>query len=92
MPRKPDIDPPTRTEITLPESMRVRLDLILSSPLEGRVPKGKYREFWMTRLSEFFSSKRLDLTPFGFAPGFYVFGPREMVDALEKALKGTQNG
>ena len=38
--RKPNVEPSLATNLHLPESARTRLDLLLYSPLEGRVPKG----------------------------------------------------
>lgn len=91
MPRKPNIDPPTRLELKLPESLRTKLDLLLFSELEGRVPQGKYQEFFIERLNEFFTSKRLDLTPFEFAPGQYVLGAKPAIDALEQFLQSRKS-
>jgi hypothetical protein len=89
MPRKPDIDEGTRLELHLPLSVRTRLDLILFSDLEGKVPRGRYQEFFVTRINEFFESKRLDLAPYGFPAGYEVFGPKEVIEALEAQLKGV---
>ena len=86
--RKPNLDRPTGLLLKLPESWRARLDLHLFSELEGRVPKGKYVEFFIERLRDFFDSRTLDLAPFGFQPGYYVRGPKDMIDALERRLKG----
>lgn len=85
--RPPEIDRPVALNLRLPESERGRLDLILHSDVEGRVPKGAYAEFFKERLREFFTFKTLDLAPFGFEPGFYVKGPADMIDALERRLK-----
>lgn len=72
--------------LKLPQSVRTRLDLFLYSTLEQRVPLGAYQEFFLERIREFFESRRLDLTPFGLQ-GFYVFGPKDMIEALDKKLK-----
>ncbi len=72
--------------LKLPASTRTRLDLFLYSELEQRVPQGAYQNFFLERIREFFESRRLDLTPFGLQ-GFYVFGPKDMVEALSKKLK-----
>jgi len=87
MPRRPDLDRPVELSLMLPETIRTKLDLHLYSELEGRVPKGKYREFFLERLQEFFSWRRIDLAPYGFPEGFFVAGPREMLDELEKELR-----
>ncbi len=86
MPRKANVDPPMQLCLKLPASTRTRLDLFLYSELEQRVPQGAYQNFFLERIREFFESRRLDLTPFGLQ-GFYVFGPKDMVEALSKKLK-----
>jgi hypothetical protein len=55
MPRRPNIDRPTRLELKLPESLRAKLDLHLFSEVEGRVPKGGYQAFFEQRIREFFT-------------------------------------
>ena len=86
--RKPNIERPVPLLLKLPESRRAKVDLYLFSELEGRVPKGKYLQFFVERIDEFFDSKALDLAPFGFAPGYFVRGPKDMIEALERKLKG----
>lgn len=88
MPRKPAVDTPVQMCLKLPTSTRTKLDLFLYSELEQRVPQGAYQNFFVERIREFFESRRLDLTPFGLQ-GFYVFGPKDMVEALDKKLKET---
>lgn len=56
MSRPPNIIPPTRLTLRLPEDVRARLDLYLWSELEGRVPFGRYQEFFLARIREFFDS------------------------------------
>lgn len=86
MPRKAKLDAPMQMCLKLPTSVRTKLDLHLYSELEQRVPMGAYQEFFIERIRDFFDSRRLDLTPFGLQ-GFYVFGPKAMIEALEKKLK-----
>lgn len=86
MPRRPDLDRPTRLELKLPESIRTRLDLLLYSELEKKVPQGRYQAFFLERITEFFDWRRLDLTPYGFAPGSYVSGTKQTLDSLQQAL------
>ena len=88
MPRKPDIIRPSLLHLSIPEDVRAKLDLFLYSPLESRVPKGAYQRFFIERIQEFFGWRRLDLTPYGCPAGFFVSGPREMLDHLETVLKG----
>ena len=87
MPRKPNLDRPIQLHLVLPESIRARVDLELYSPLEGRVPLGKYQEFFMNLLSKHWTHKHLDLSSLGFPPGFYIEGPKEMIETLERRLK-----
>jgi hypothetical protein len=90
MPRKPNLERPTRLETKLPETLRARLDLLLFSELEGRVPKGRYQEFFIERILEFFNSRQLELEPLGFPQGYFVRGPKEMIDELERRLREWQ--
>jgi len=54
--------------------MRTRLDLILHSAVEQRVPKGAYQRFFLERLQEFFSTKAIDLSAeLGLPPGQGIF-------------------
>lgn len=87
MPRKPDIDRPTVLHLMMPESLRAKIDLWLFSQVEGRVPRGAYQAFILPLIRDFFSWRRLDLNPFGFPPGYFVSGPAEMIQALERKLK-----
>ena len=84
MSRRPNLEPNTRLTLCLPESVRARLDLLLFSELEGQVPRGKYQEFFLLRISEFLSSRRLSLLPWGI-PG-EVSGSKESIEALERKL------
>ncbi|MDE2097543.1 MAG: hypothetical protein KGL39_09880 [Patescibacteria group bacterium] len=86
MPRKPSIIPSAKLTLCLPEDIRTRLDIYLFSELEGRVPKGAYQAFFLSRILDFFESRRLPLEPFGFPQGFYTEGPKEMLHALETRL------
>lgn len=42
----------------LPESIRAKLDLLLFSEVEGRVPHGSYQRFIIERIKEFFDRGR----------------------------------
>lgn len=86
MGRRKELDPRVPLFLMLPASVRTRLDLHLFSELEGRVPQGSYQQFFLERIREFFDSRRLDLSPFGL-PGYYVFGPKGMIEGLEQLLK-----
>lgn len=92
MPRKAEIDRPVKLHTALPESLRTRLDLFLWSEVEGKVPKGKHQEFIIARIVAFFNSRRLELQPYGFPEGFFVEGPKEMIEALEARMKEKVSG
>lgn len=64
MPRKPEIDRPVQLVLKLPTSWYTRVKLLLFSPLEGRVPQGKYQEFFIERLKDYFETESLDLAPY----------------------------
>jgi len=87
--RKPNVEPTSSINLHLPETLRVRLDLLLYSELEGRVPKGSYLRFFSARLVEFFECKTLDLAPYVNAlPGVHVVSGRpETLAALREALE-----
>ena len=90
--RKPNVEPTSSINLHLPETLRVRLDLLLYSELEGRVPKGSYLRFFSARLLEFFEHRTLDLSPFLNAlPGVHVVsGKPETLEALRQALTAKQ--
>ena len=86
MPRRPHIDTSTALLVRIPESVYTKLSLHLFSPLEGRVPYGKYREFIIERVNEYFDWKRLDLAPFGFPAGYFIAGPEDMISKVKEKL------
>lgn len=85
MPRKANIDRPTRLELKMRESIRSRLDVWLWSETEQRVPMGKYQEFFEERVQSFFNNVRLDLTPFGME-GIIVEGSKDAIATLQERL------
>lgn len=70
--------------LKLPVELRFKLDLHLFSDLEGRVPKGAYKDFFESRLIEFFGWETLDLRPYGLPS--IVRGPTETIQQLKEAL------
>lgn len=48
----------------LPTDVRARLDLLLYSDLEARVPFGAYQTFFLNLLRSFFETEELDLAPY----------------------------
>lgn len=88
MPRPPSLIPSSTISLCLRQDLRAKLDLQLWSTLEDRVPKGAYKAFFEARMQEHFAWVKLDLQPFGFPAGFFVSGPKEMIQHLEQHLKG----
>lgn len=82
MPRKPQLDPPVALQLMLPESVRTRLDLLLFSEVEGRIPQGSYQRFFLERIHEFFSWRKLDL-----GEGRFIAGPPEAIEYVKELLR-----
>ena len=87
--RKPLTVPTVALNVALPEDWRTRLDLLLFSEFEGRVPKGAYQRFFLERLVDYFDTKPLDLAPYiGSLPGERVVrGHPLTIEALKAALE-----
>lgn len=81
----------TRLTLRLPLNLRAKLDLFLVSTIEGRVPHGDYAAFFTERVREFFEWEGLDLTPYDFPPGYFVRGPKEMIEQLKRRLENGQH-
>lgn len=87
--RKPLIEPAVALNVHLPEGLRTRLDLVLFSDAEQRVPKGAYGKFFSARLHEFFEHRTLDLSPYlGTLPGESVISGHPLVlESLKAKLE-----
>jgi len=87
--RKPNVIPSVQTNVSLPETWRTKVDLLLYSELEGRVPKGAYQRFFLERLHEYFETKGLDLSPYtGSLPGeMVVRGRPAVIEQLQALLE-----
>ena len=72
--------------VRLRPDLKQRLDIILTSELEGRIPKGAHKAFIEARLIEYFDWKRIDMTPYGFPEGYFITAPAAMADALINRL------
>lgn len=48
-------------ELHLPESLRTKVDLLLFSEIEGRVPRGAYLQFFIGLLNEHFEKRSQQL-------------------------------
>lgn len=57
MPRPRKTIPSVQLNLALREDIRARLDLLLYSPLEQRVPQGAYQQFFEALLLEYFNRK-----------------------------------
>lgn len=58
MPRHADVVPKTLLKLRIPLDLRARLDLHLTSDLEGRVPYGNYSTFFEQLLRDFFNKEK----------------------------------
>lgn len=61
MPRKPAIEPNFELHTTLPARLAARVELLLFSEAEGRVPRGAWQKFLVERLTEYFHHRRVDV-------------------------------
>ena len=85
--------PTIRLNLCLPEDLYGRVTIFLFSPLENRVPKGGYQEFFVRLIRDFFESKSLDIAPWaGTDPGACIIrGRPETLEILKKTLRGEFN-
>ena len=61
MPRPKSITPSANVRLYLPKDLMTRVDLLLFSTVENRVPYGAYTRFFSTLLRDRFDSRTLDL-------------------------------
>lgn len=87
MPKQKSLTPKVVLNLWLPLEVRAKVDLALYSDFEGRVPKGDYSAFFESRVREYFDWQKLDLAPIGFPPGYFVKGPKEMIERLKLVLE-----
>ncbi len=94
MPRgRPQLVNPTRSIHThIDFALAERLDALLFSEAEGRVPAGAYQRLFNTLLRRFLDEGELDLSPYvGSFPGeFLISGPPDALAALTSHLKASQ--
>lgn len=90
MPRPRNTESSVPLQLKLPESERARIDLLLWSEAEERVPQGAYLRFFRSVLALFFETRELDLAPYlGCLPGERtVRGTPATLAALETTLRG----
>lgn len=89
MARPKNPEPSVPLLLKLPESDRARVDLLLWSEAESRVPQGAYLRFFRRLLEFFFSTRELDLSPYlGVLPGERVVRcTPETAELLETLLR-----
>jgi len=87
--RPPLIRPNIPKEIAFDAGLITRLDLILYSEAEQRVPKGAYQRFFNTLLTQYFEHKTLDLAPYlGTLPQVAaVRGREDVIEMLKQHLE-----
>jgi len=74
----------------IPLELRGKLDLLLVSDLEGRVPLGRYSELVEQALRQHLEWAQLDLSLYGFPAGYFVRGPLPMLALLRDRLELAQ--
>lgn len=87
-PRK--VIPSTPLTVRLPMDLKAKIDLVLFSEVEGRIPQGAHQEFFTTMIKEFLASETLDLAIFipHTQPGTAVVrGPVETIQQLKRILE-----
>lgn len=84
MPALKKTDPITTLNTRLPQSLRTRLDLLLYSEMEGRVPKGAYQDFFCARIEEYLDHRRLNLGIYGLQGT--ISGPADTLRQLHERL------
>ena len=89
--RPPLIRPARPLNTHLDEELMARVDLLLFSELEGRVPKGAYQKLFNSLLRRWMDSRELDLAPYiGALPGEHLIsGHPETLDRLQSKLQAV---
>jgi hypothetical protein len=92
MGRKSLLRPTASLDVHIDAELRTRLDLLLWSEAEGRVPKGAYQRIFNTLLTQLLDHKTLDLAPFlGTLPGeATVRGHPMTLERLVETLEGKK--
>lgn len=89
MPRPKKLNPSIPLNVALDAGLKARLDQVLYSELEERVPFGAYQKFFNLILTQALTSSRLDLSPFlGTNPGeTIVRGDPASIERLKAHLE-----
>jgi hypothetical protein len=90
--RKPRLEPTRPLNVHISESVRAKLDLLLYSDVEQRVPHGAYQRFFERLILWTIESRELDLSPFVSAlPGEHIVrGREETLRRLQAYLTAKQ--
>jgi hypothetical protein len=88
--RPPSIRRSRPLNVHLDEELLTRVDILLFSELESRVPKGAYQKLFNSLLTQWLDQRELDLAPYlGSLPGEHlVLGHAETLAALNQHLTG----
>ena len=81
----------TKLNTSLPEDLRQQLDDHLYEPWSQMIPPGSYQKFIISRIREYFSWSRVDLSLFGLPDGYFFVAPKEMAEKIVQRLKGDSN-
>lgn len=89
MGRPRNVTPTGELRVSIREDWKRRLDEVLFSEVEDRIPYSAYRNFFEARIREFLTWRGLDLSPItGQAPGALVVrGEPEAVRILEDLMR-----
>lgn len=92
MPRPKSLTPISPLNVHIDAGLKARLDALLYSSLEDRVPHGAYQRFFNFIISRTLSEKNLDLSPFlQTQPGTAVVrGEPETIEALRNLLEKSE--
>jgi hypothetical protein len=89
MPRRAAITPNRILTTSLPADLATRVELLLWSDVEGKIPYGAWQEFLVKLIREYFANRNMDLGPFlNSLPGVHVIsGSDHTLSALLTHLK-----
>lgn len=91
MSRPKALVPNDHLHIRIEPGLKARLDLMLYSEVEKRIPKGAHKAFIEARIREWLEWVSQPLDIFGFPPGYYITGPTAMVEAVSQRLEYTKD-
>lgn len=93
MPRKPAVTPNKHLHTTIPADLAARLDLLLWSELENRVPQGAYQDFICNAIRDFFNKRTVDVSPYlpDTSPGqHFITATSDTLRLVLNQLRGNQ--